>query len=136
MGMGVIPVPFVDFAAVSGIQLNLLRKLAQLYNVPFSKDMVKNLIAALIGGAAPASFGRYLTSMLKSIPVAGTIAGITGGVIVGGASTYAVGKVFDRHFSEGGTFLTFDPEKARAYYAEMFSEGKEVAAEILKKDQK
>jgi uncharacterized protein (DUF697 family) len=136
MGMGVIPVPFVDFAGVSGIQLNLIRKLAQLYNVPFSKDMVKNLIAALIGGAAPASLGRYLTSLLKSIPIAGTIAGITGGVIVGGASTYAVGKVFERHFSEGGTFLTFDPEKARAFYADMFREGKGVSADILGKNQK
>ena len=125
MGMGIIPIPFADFAGVSLIQLNLMRKLAQLYRVPFSEDMVKNLIAALIGGAAPPSFSRYLFSLVKAVPWLGTAAGITGAVVVGGASTYAVGKVFQRHFSEGGTFLTFDPEKARKFYAEMFREGKE-----------
>lgn len=130
MGAGLIPVPFLDFAAVSGVQLNLLRKLSQLYHVPFSKDMVKNLIGALIGGAAPASMARYMSSLVKTSPGLGTLAGIAGATITGGASTYAVGKVFERHFSEGGTFLTFDPEKARAFYAEMFKEGKEVVADI------
>ena len=46
--------------------------------------------------------------------------------LIAGASTYAVGKVFYRHFASGGTFLTFDPEKARAYYEEMFQKGKDV----------
>ncbi len=35
-------------STLSGIQMNLLRKLAKEYNVPFSKDMVKNLIGALL----------------------------------------------------------------------------------------
>ncbi|MCP4349116.1 MAG: DUF697 domain-containing protein [Desulfobacterales bacterium] len=135
LGMGVVPIPFVDFAGVSLIQLNLLRKLAQVYNVPFSKDMVKNLIAALIGGAAPASFSRYLFSMMKALPAVGTVAGIAGASVVGGASTYAIGKVFSRHFAEGGTFLTFDPEKAKAFYAEMFEEGKGVASDIKSREQ-
>ena len=130
MGMGLIPVPFADFAGVSVIQLHLLKKLAETYNVPFSQDMVKNLIAALIGGAAPASFGRYLFSMMKTLPLVGTAVGIAGASVVGGASTYAVGNVFSRHFAEGGTFLTFDPEKAKAFYAEMFEEGRRVAAEM------
>jgi len=130
MGMGLIPIPFADFAGVSVIQLNLLKKLAEAYNVPFSKDMVKNLIAALIGGAAPASFGRYLFSMMKTLPLLGTAVGIAGASIVGGASTYAVGKVFNRHFAEGGTFLTFDTEKAKAFYTEMFEEGRRVAADM------
>jgi len=125
--MGIIPIPFVDFAGVSAIQLNLIRKLAQEYNVPFSEDMVKSLIAALLGGAAPASFGSYMFSMMKTIPIVGTVAGIAGASLAGGASTHAVGKVFSRHFAEGGTFLTFDPEKAKAFYAEMFREGKSMA---------
>ena len=127
MGMGIIPIPFVDFAGVSAIQLNLIRKLAREYNVTFSEDMVKSLIAALLGGAAPASFGSYMFSMMKTIPIVGTVAGIAGASLVGGASTYAVGKVFSRHFAEGRTFLTFDPEKAKAFYAEMFREGKGIA---------
>jgi hypothetical protein len=47
-----------------------------------------------------------------------------------------VGKVFARHFAEGGTFLSFDPEKAKAFYEEMFKEGQEVAADIKKEKNK
>jgi len=52
--------------------------------------------------------------------------------VVSGAFTYAIGKVFIQHFASGETFLTFDPEKVRDYYTEMFEEGKKVAAEISK----
>ena len=134
IGIGLVPVPFLDFVGVTGVELNLLRKLAQVYNVPFSKDMVKNLIGALIGGAFPASVGARITgSMTKAVPVMGYIAGALGSSVISGASTYAIGKVFNRHFSEGGTFLSFDIEEARAYYEEMFKEGQNVAAEMKKK---
>jgi len=129
LGVGLIPIPFVDFIGVSGIQLNLMRKLSDLYTVPFSKDMVKNIIGALIGGAFPASAGSLiLASVSKIVPGVGLTVGAVCASTVSGASTYAVGKVFARHFAEGGTFLTFDPEKAKEFYEEMFKEGQEVAA--------
>jgi uncharacterized protein (DUF697 family) len=131
LGVGLVPVPFVDFVGVTGIQLNLMRKLSELYAVPFSKDMVKNIIGALIGGAFPASVGsRILSSISKVVPGVGQTMGAVCAATVSGASTYAVGKVFARHFSEGGTFLSFDPEKAKAFYEEMFRQGQEVATEM------
>ncbi|CAK8714546.1 MAG: DUF697 domain-containing protein [Candidatus Electrothrix sp. AW2] len=137
LGVGLFPLPFIDFIGVSGIQLNLMRKLSELYDVPFSKDMVKNIIGALIGGAFPASAGsRILASFSKAVPGVGQTLGALGSATVSGASTYAVGKVFARHFAEGGTFLSFDPEKAKAFYEEMFKEGQEVAADIKKEKNK
>ena len=134
LGVGFIPLPFVDFIGVTGIQLNLMRKLSELYSVPFSKDIVKNIIGALIGGSFPASAGPLIiSSVSKTIPVLGHTVGAVCAATVFGASTYAVGKVFARHFAEGGTFLTFDPEKAKAFYEEMFKEGQEVAAEMKEK---
>ncbi len=131
LGVGLIPIPFVDFIGVTGIQLNLMRKLSELYAVPFSKDMVKNIIGALIGGAFPASVGsRILASVSKTVPGVGQTVGAVCAATVSGASTYAVGKVFARHFAEGGSFLSFDPEKAKAFYEEMFKEGQEVAAKM------
>ena len=41
--------------------------------------------------------------------------------------TYAAGRVFHQHFASGGTFLTFDPDKVREYYAQMLEEGKTIA---------
>ncbi|MDM8550061.1 DUF697 domain-containing protein [Desulfobacterales bacterium HSG2] len=128
MAVGLIPIPLVDFACVTLIQMNMLRVLARRYDVPFSKDVVKNILSALVGGMVPATASLPLAaSISKTVPVAGTAAGIVTMPIIGGASTYAVGKVFIQHFASGGTFLTFNPEKVREYYAEMFKEGKNVA---------
>ena len=43
---------------------------------------------------------------------------------VNGAFSYAVGRVFIRHFESGGTFLDFDADKVRGYFNEQFREGK------------
>ena len=45
MGIGAIPVPRVDIAAVTGIQIKLINELASLFNVDFAKDhKVLNLL--------------------------------------------------------------------------------------------
>lgn len=129
LAVGLIPLPFVDFVGVGGIQLDLLKKLSEIYEVPFSKDMVKNLIGALAGATVPS---LYAASMSKFVPIIQGL-GVLSASAIAGASTYAVGKVFARHFSEGGTFLTFDPEKARAFYAEMFKEGQDLVKKATTK---
>ncbi|MDM8550683.1 DUF697 domain-containing protein [Desulfobacterales bacterium HSG2] len=127
MAVGLIPIPLVDFVGVSGIQLNMLRSLAKAYGVPFSKDKGKNVISSLIGGGASLPLGVALASLVKVIPVIGQTTGALAMPVTAGAVTYAVGKVFIQHFASGGTFLTFDPEAVRAYYAEMLKEGEGVA---------
>ena len=131
LAVGLIPIPFMDFVGVTGVQLNMMRKLARIYKIPFSKDMVKNLIGALIGGSFPASFGpRIASSVTKAVPVIGFGLGAISASALSGACTYAIGKVFSRHFAEGGTFLCFNPDTARAFYEEMFREGQTVVSEL------
>jgi uncharacterized protein (DUF697 family) len=129
MGIGLIPIPVVDFVGLTGIQLNMLRQLAKAYHIPFFKDRVRTLISPLIGAAVPGVFSMPIAlSLAKIIPVLGQTAGVVTMPIIAGASTYAIGKIFVQHFASGGTFLTFDPEKVKAYYAELYQEGQEVAA--------
>lgn len=131
IGVGLLPLPVVDYVALTGIQLNLLRKIAQMYQVPFFKDKVKNIISPLVGAAVPGIMGLPLAvSLAKLIPALGTTLGVLTMPVLCGASTYALGKVFIQHFASGGTFLTFDPDKVKAYYAEMFEEGKRVAEQV------
>lgn len=122
--VGLIPLPWLDLIALSGIQLKMLHKLADLYGIEFSENRGKSLIASLLGGGVPLSFSSNLASFVKTIPIYGQITGIVSMSIFGGASTYAVGKVFIQHFESGGTFLTFDPEKVSDYYAQQFEVGK------------
>jgi hypothetical protein len=41
-----------------------------------------------------------------------------------GASTYAVGKVFELHFASGGTFLNFNPKSVQQHYEQHLSSAK------------
>lgn len=128
MGIGVVPVPMVDMVGITGVQINMLRKLSKIYEVPFSEHKVKNIITPLIGGGASMPIAWTLASFVKVVPVVGATIGAISMPVTAGAITYALGKVFTQHFASGGTFLTFDPEKVKAYYAEMLKEGKTVAA--------
>jgi len=51
-------------------------------------------------------------------------------LILGGATSYAIGSMFVQHFESGGTLLDFDPKKMREYFASKLAEGKEVAAKL------
>ena len=52
---GLIPVPLVDIAAVGGVQIQMLRRLSEIYGVPFSDNRGKSIIASLAGSVLPAS---------------------------------------------------------------------------------
>lgn len=105
---GLVPIPFVDLAAIAGVQVNLIRSLAKLYELPFSEEVGKSIITGLIGATLPLS----ALAFLKAFPVIAVL----GSSAVSAASTYAVGKVFVQHFESGGTFLDLDPAKVRAHY--------------------
>jgi len=129
LGMGLLPLPLIDFLGITGIQLNMLRRLSNAYGIPFSRHMGKNVLASLVGGGFPPSLSL---SLYKAIPVLGMAAGMLTMSVTAGASTYAIGRVFIQHFASGGTFLSFDPEKVRGYYMKMFKEGEQVAQEMKK----
>lgn len=130
LAVGIIPIPLVDLAALMAIQVKLVHSLANHYQVEFSGELEKSMIAGLLGG----SFTVETTaSLMKIIPVYGQISGMISTAIVGGATTYAVGKVFIQHFEAGGTFLNFNPEEVREYFAEQLKEGQKVATTAHRK---
>ena len=135
MAVGLVPLPLVDLMALTGVQLNMLRKLTQHYNISFFKDKATNILATLIGSGMPVAFSGILSSLVKSIPIIGQTTGALVMPAISGASTYAVGKVFIQHLESGGTFLNFDPEAVKEYYGAMFKEGQQVVANLKKKDE-
>ena len=124
-GIGLVPLPWVEMAALAGLQLNLLRSLAGIYGVEFSSQIGKSAIGALVGSDLSVSLSTGLGMLAKSLPGIGWAVGAASGALLGAASTYALGKVFVQHFESGNTFLTFDPDKVKAYYAQQYEQGKE-----------
>lgn len=122
---GLIPMPWVDAAALTALQVNLLRCLANVYGVDFSSQIGKSVIGSLVGGALPANLSAQVATLAKGLPGVGWLVGASSAAVLGAASTYALGRVFVQHFETGNTFLSFDPEKVRAYYAQQYEQGKE-----------
>lgn len=129
MGAGLIPVPIVDFFAVSGIQLDMIRQLSKLYDLDFKETQGKAIITSLTGSGI-ARMGAK--AMIKFIPGIGSVIGGVTMAVLSGASSYALGEVFKKHFETGGTFLDFDLKRVKKMYNEKFEKGKQVAEQIKK----
>ena len=136
MGISLVPIPLVDLVALTGIQLKMLHSLARIYRVPFSENLGKSLIVSLVGGVMPTSTAMTLASLTKAIPGLGTATGMVSVSVLGGATTYAIGNVFMQHFESGGTLLDFDPKQMRDYFAAKLREGKQVASNLRKNQDK
>ncbi|MFH0733035.1 MAG: DUF697 domain-containing protein [bacterium] len=137
MGAGLIPVPLVDLAAVSGVQLKMLKDMTDIYGIKFSENKGKSIVSALLGSIVPNSlaFGS-MGSLLKLVPFIGPVLGGLSMSLFSGAATYAIGKIFIQHFEAGGTFLDFNPILVKEYFHKLFEEGKEVAKEMNEKKSK
>ena len=116
---GVIPVPLLDMLAVGGLQLHMLRRIAEIYepvnNVHFSAERGKAVIASLVGTGTATMTGVGVSSLLKTFPGVGTILASLSMPALSAAATYAIGHVFIKHFASGGTLLNFRPEDYREF---------------------
>jgi uncharacterized protein (DUF697 family) len=112
---GLIPVPLIDAVAVGVLQVQMLRRISQIYDVPFSDNRGKALIAALAGSMIPATSGIGAASVLKAVPIFGTIVGAFVMPVLSAGATYAIGKAFIQHFASGGTLLDFNPPDYRDF---------------------
>ena len=119
-----IPVPMIDLAVVTGIQLKMLHSLAHVYGIEFKEEFGRSAIASLIGGTVALSTARVVSSAVKAIPAIGSLVGAVTMPVINGGTTYAIGKVFTQHFESGGTFLTFDAAKVREHFEKELKEGK------------
>jgi len=116
---GLIPIPIIDVAVVGGVQIQMLRKLSEIYGVPFSDNMGKSVLASLAGSLIPASTATTAAmgvgSLMKGIPGVGTMVGALTMPAFSAGATYIIGKVFIQHFASGGTLLDFNPPDYREF---------------------
>ena len=118
-----IPVPLVDLAAMSAIQVKMISELSELYEVPFSQGLAKKAIATLVASASSSSFA----SLIKLVPGIGYFGLAIPLATLNVSYTYAVGKIFAQHFQSGADLASFDPDAQKTNFKEKLEEGKEYA---------
>lgn len=121
---GFVPIPLLDLLSLISVQRLMLYQLSKLYGIPFKQNLGKAWITTLVSGTTSSVASPLIgRTLLKFIPGIGTIASGISLAALGSASTYAVGKVFQHHFENGGTLENFNPENAREHYEEALKEG-------------
>ena len=128
-GAGAIPLPFLDFAAVTAIQLDMVKSLTNLYEENYSENVGKAFIASVTS----TSLARMGASAIKAIPGIGSFLGGVSMSIMSGASTYALGNVIMRFYERGIGLDDIDTDAAKKIYEEELEKGKKVAEDLKRK---
>lgn len=130
-GGGLIPVPGVDVAAVMGLQVNMIRSLAEIYQVPFDATDVRTILSCV----ATTGLGKLVSYAVNSYTTLFDELGsfsdnLTNG-LVAGALTYGTGEIIQLHFEQGGTMANLDYTHFIGYYQNKIQEGDIVPQDIM-----
>ena len=120
-GAGLIPIPLADVAAVTAVQVSMLRDLTKLYRSELSESVLENFVTALTGGMV----ARIGASVVKAIPGIGTLIGGASMSIMSGAATYAVGRVAKTQLEKDGSLANVDMANAKREYTTAYEQGKQ-----------
>jgi|SRR5215510_15274142 len=104
---GLIPLPLVNVASVTAIILRMVKKLSELYGVPFQRDRARAIVVGLAGGATPTGLGAVTTSTLQYLVPASALIGLAVSSVVAVGCTRSIGRVFVEHFENGETLHEF-----------------------------
>ncbi|MBU0485481.1 MAG: DUF697 domain-containing protein [Proteobacteria bacterium] len=122
-GSALLPIPVLDMTAVVTLQLMMIKKLCELYEMEYAKQRVAAIVVSFTGGI---HVGLIAGSLFKAVPWIGPTLAAASAVTISGAITYAVGKVFIKHFEAGGTLLDFDSTRMKGYFKKQFEKGREL----------
>ncbi|MDP0501496.1 MAG: DUF697 domain-containing protein [Verrucomicrobiota bacterium JB022] len=128
-GGGVIPLPLVDLAVISGVQVKMLVELCKAYGVDHNEKTAEIALGSVVGalGIFPL-LQRFLASGFKVIPGVGQLLSLTAGPAAAAGITYGVGRVFAEHFANGGNLLNIDLSKAKSTFNKFYERGKQAVA--------
>ena len=105
------PIPFSDWFLLTPIQIAMTVSIAAAYGRYRNKEDALQIVKSMTVNLALSGVGRGVASILKFIPVVGTIAGTILGSAIGGSFTAAMGyacmKIFEQEVRDNGALEIF-----------------------------
>jgi uncharacterized protein (DUF697 family) len=95
---GLFPIPAMNVAGVTAINLRMVKRLSELYETPFEHDKNRTIVLGLMGGAAPTGLAA-LTSSTLTLVMPG--AGLAVSSLTAAALTRGIGMFFVERFEKG-----------------------------------
>jgi uncharacterized protein (DUF697 family) len=122
-GGGLLPMPLVNIATVTGLQVSMLERLSKLYDADYSRSTAQMFVSALTGTTV-LSMGYRASTALRFVPGIGTVIGSAAMGTLAGASTYAIGQATIKSLETSGDLLHVDIDQARDAFDEAFKRGR------------
>lgn len=104
---GVIPLPIINFGAVTAIIVRMVKALTGLYGVPFEHDRARAIVLGLLGGLTPTAASTLTASTLSYLVPGSNILGLAVSSVTASACTRKIGAVFVEYFEKGATLSDF-----------------------------
>jgi uncharacterized protein (DUF697 family) len=131
MGVGIVPIPFFNIAAVTASNLNLACKLSKLYGVEFKENIAKNIIASITGASAGVFASPFVETAVIGLPLVGLPLAVGTKSILNGMTTYALGQMFVTHFERGGNFLAANADAMKEDFKAAYKNSREWLGDIV-----
>ena len=100
---GLFPLPIVNVAGVTAINLRMVKALSNLYQVPFERDRTRTIVMGLMGGAVPTGLAAATASTLAFVIPGSGLVGLAVSSVTAAAFTRGIGLVFIEHFESVAT---------------------------------
>lgn len=131
-GAGFIYSPLINALAVATMEVNMITDLAHIYVFPVPHLLIiYKVLISVAFSIGPVYFSAQVFSVASGI----TLLGYVGQTLLmggsGGISVYVVGKVFQKHYESGGTFLSSHNAVLQRFFKDSYAEGKEVVPGYL-----
>ena len=124
---GVVPLPFVDMAAITGVQVKMIYELCKKYEVDFEHKAAIAIASGVAGGAAVQTLaGVVAKQMVRFAPGVGQVFMFAVEPAISYVTTQAIGAAFISHFENDGRMHDFNPEKIKQYIAAQIEKRKQM----------
>jgi uncharacterized protein (DUF697 family) len=100
---GIIPVPIANVASITAVIVRMVKRLSDLYGIPFERDRARAIVVGLMGGAMPTGLGAVTTSTLFYVVPGSGLVGLAVSSIAAVACTRSIGRIFVEHFETGSS---------------------------------
>jgi uncharacterized protein (DUF697 family) len=124
-GMGIVPVPVLNLASVTVVQISMVQSISKLYDIEAKKSWIKNIISAVLGGITTTGGSGFLAAHIIGAPLVGASLAVLTAPALNGLITYALGYMFARYFESNEGFFKTNVKALRDWFAEGFKQGRE-----------
>jgi len=136
MGIGIVPIPFFNVAAVTASSLVMIRRLSELYGVEFKEGIAKKILTSVAGAGFGVLASAPVESAMRFVPVIGLPLTIATKPVLNGMTTYAIGRMFVTHFERGGSFVGANMDEMKSDFSSAFKNSREWLGDTIKGSEK